>query len=218
MTKGLLYVQAEVNLVNSLGGVSLRNKKGSGKRPGTFNEFVNLFRKRNERLAATFSAQVAANARRSLQRPRASSGRLIRAIEDPRNRVATSTKWGYGVEAWLDQSPARYYWRQIEEGSSVHVGRVLHGAWSAQRGSGPFYPFDRRRNQDVFTPMREDGSGFGVITKPIEPHLFMKRTWDSFDPREKSRQALYETLVEAGIIQKGSVPGQRRGSRARART
>lgn len=196
---GMIYVETEINLVNNLGGVRLRNQKGSGKRAGTFNEFVNLFRQRNERLAKQFSDEVNKKLDGSMKRPLASTGRLERALSDKRNRVASPTMWGYGNPAWLDRSPARY-WRQIEEGTRVHLGRAIRGIWAVNRETGPYHGFNSKRNQDAFLPSRSKEAPVGIIGKPITPHRYMEMSWRGFNPKQRSKQALYDVLIEAGVI------------------
>lgn len=51
-----------------------------------------------------------------------------------------ATKEGFVVnpKGYLDSSKARAYWRNLEEGSSVHVGREFHGFFlTGSRRSGP---------------------------------------------------------------------------------
>lgn len=51
-------------------------------------------------------------------RPQRSDQRLIDAIEDERNRKVNVSGFTVGLEDWLNRSPARAYWRGLEEGRS----------------------------------------------------------------------------------------------------
>jgi hypothetical protein len=64
------------------------------------------------------------------------SGRLRNAILDDRNRVVRKEGFGVGVMNYLDRSDAKY-WRQIERGSTIHVGRELPvGVWGSSLTGG----------------------------------------------------------------------------------
>jgi hypothetical protein len=78
--------------------------------------------------------RAAENARTNLRRDRASTGRLARAVENPKNvkmitRGAKPVGFAVGIISFLDSdaSKVKYYWRAIEEGSSRMVGRTMGG-------------------------------------------------------------------------------------------
>jgi hypothetical protein len=78
--------------------------------------------------------RAAENARTHLQRERASTGRLSRAVASPKNVKLYSSGgkpvgFAVGLTGYLDSdaSEVKYYWRAIEEGSSRMVGRRIGG-------------------------------------------------------------------------------------------
>jgi hypothetical protein len=60
-----------------------------------------------------------------------STGRLDWALAHERNMIIRPWGFGVGVRNWLDRSQAKY-WRQIDEGTSVHIGgEPFYGIWGA---------------------------------------------------------------------------------------
>ena len=49
--------------------------------------------------------------------------RLERSLLDDRNRIVSSRNFHVGIEDWLDQSPARLYWRALEIGGDPYTTR-----------------------------------------------------------------------------------------------
>lgn len=72
--------------------------------------------------------RVAANGRPQLSaspRPGREPERLKRSIMDDRNTFVSNSGFTVGRTDWLDMSPARLYWRQIEEGAPGYIARGL---------------------------------------------------------------------------------------------
>lgn len=92
----------------------------------------------NYRLAVRLQREVAAALERNRvgSRRDVSSGRLAEAILDKNNRVVRNSGFGVGVPEFLDHSQAKY-WRQIETGTSIHVGqRIPIGVWGQSLTGG----------------------------------------------------------------------------------
>lgn len=66
----------------------------------------------------------------------------------------------YLPDGYLDSTPARFYWRHIERGTRVFVGRELRGFFRSLEGniSGPS---SRRRGRDPYMPQL--GATFGAF-------------------------------------------------------
>ena len=76
-------------------------------------------------------AQATANASRSrLKRPGVSTGRLYAALLAEGNRHSDQFGFGVGNPQFLDRSAAKY-WRQIDQGFTGHLGRIITGVWGA---------------------------------------------------------------------------------------
>jgi hypothetical protein len=78
--------------------------------------------------------EASQNARTRLARQKASTGRLSRAVADPKNvrmifRGGKPVGFAVGLTGYLnsDASHVKYYWRAIEEGSARMVGRTMGG-------------------------------------------------------------------------------------------
>lgn len=115
-----------------------RNALGQFMRGGNYSGLEQL----NQQLAMKVQQQAVRNI--SIKRPSVSTGRLRKAIADPRN--IKSTRYGFEVGVWsfLNASNAKY-WRTIEEGSveawstapseeqisgrGGMVGMILKGVW-----------------------------------------------------------------------------------------
>lgn len=88
-----------------------------------------LLAEHNRDSAIRLQADVVDNIEGAIVRRRVSTGRLLKVTADPRNRFVNG-RFGFGVGDvdYLDGSMAKY-WRQIEEGTDVHVGREIRGFW-----------------------------------------------------------------------------------------
>lgn len=92
-------------------------------------------------MAADLQEMVVDEYTRTRKRKDVSTGRLDAATLDRRNREVAKNGFSVGLESWLNKSQAKY-WRQIEEGTRVHVGRHLYGVFGATF-SGGYYPGNR---------------------------------------------------------------------------
>jgi hypothetical protein len=161
----------------------------------------------NRVMGAELAAKVVAESRKGRLRKSVSSGRMDAATLDPRNFQQTRTGWGIGVPSFLDNSQAKY-WRQIEEGTSVHVGRKIKGVWGqplgpwrgewygiagpgdwSRPGGGkqmfePFSTWDKRRSQRM---QAKPGSFWAEIRRPILAQDAYVRAFADF---KRSRRAL----------------------------
>jgi hypothetical protein len=90
-------------------------------------------------MAERVNARQALELRRSVNqtgRPQRKERHLENALVHDKNRFATPRGFATGFPAWLDESPARRYWRRIEEGGPnpmASQGRIIGFFW----GQGP---------------------------------------------------------------------------------
>lgn len=125
---GFLIVETNAQVVMD----NLRNELGQW-------EKSNRAAEANKLLAKELATLVAAEQQKSLIRRRVSSGRLKDALLDERNRKSNNSSFSVGVVSFLNKSDAKY-WRQIDQGTNIHVGRFVgYGMWgSTVRGvTGP---------------------------------------------------------------------------------
>jgi len=163
----------------------------------------------NRRLARELADDMADRLQASLVRDEASTGRLKRAILDPRNRSADQFGFGVGDVDFLDNSEAKY-WRAIEQGTTHFVGRKLTGVWGDMGGS-EFSPFGPRTAHERLYPMgpvaarmllrsagydRSELNVRGVIEEPIHAHRYMQGAWENFDMHVRAAQLFREILRE----------------------
>lgn len=138
----------------------------------------------NKRSALALQADVVENVLGSIQRRAVSSGRLARVTGDRRNVFWTESGFGVGIEDYLDKSEAKY-WRQIEEGTDVHVGREIRGVFGGtlagpRRGGSPLTSFGQdyggkfipisKSVRTVFDGGRPVSVRKSTIGQPIEAH------------------------------------------------
>lgn len=114
---------------------------------GTLNFVQQDFAKAHALLATELAQTTADVMQAGLKRPAVSTRRLYQAMLDPRNRASDQFGYGVGNPRWLDRSQAKY-WRQIDQGYTGHVGRVIQGVWGSTltgewrspASGGPPYP------------------------------------------------------------------------------
>lgn len=116
------------------------------------------------------------------ERREASTGRLSRALADPRNRRVERYRFGVGDPKFLDRSDAKY-WRQIDQGTMIHVGQVLWGAW----GWGFTGQYARSRKGNVYA----------VPNGPFERHEAGRRN-GKFMPYSKATRSSAMAMARAG--------------------
>lgn len=106
----------------------------------------------------------------TIVRPGVSTGRLARALMDPRNRTFTRPGQGrfamaVGNEEFLDNSEAKY-WRAVEQGTSHFVGRLIRGVWgdkiSGEMPGGAYGPYPR-----AVEPFSRFGASTGGRLRPM---------------------------------------------------
>jgi len=95
------------------------------------------------------------------------TNRLKAALTDERNMFIPGSKDALyvGVPGFLDNSQAKY-WRQIEEGSRVHVGRLIHGVWGSKL-SGGWAQGRTGRYALASSPYSPHGKGSGQKFQPL---------------------------------------------------
>lgn len=95
--------------------------------------------------------------------------RLESAIMDPRNIDVTASSFIVGRPSWLDQSPAKLYWRRIEEGDpNTFDAYILFSNSGADGGYGKVQgPYVRPSYERTNMRMRQKGRG--VFVRNIGP-------------------------------------------------
>lgn len=68
-------------------------------------------------------------------RPQRSTQALIHALRAEENRDFNAQGFTVGIEAYLDSTPAGPYYRNLEYGSNVFVGRVIEGFFQSPGGA-----------------------------------------------------------------------------------
>lgn len=94
-------------------------------------------------------------------RPSQKTGRLERAVADPRAVYADALRIVIGVAEWLDAQAS--YWRPVEMGAPNLRGRVVYGFWT--RASR----LDRGRLTDLHGPIRGEITGRPIVLSWDEP-------------------------------------------------
>lgn len=75
--------------------------------------------------AGEFMARAYGTRQGQIGRPQNRQHYFRKAIRDPGNRIATATGWGVGLPEHYDSSPARRYWRFIEQGGENPMAAVI---------------------------------------------------------------------------------------------
>lgn len=148
-------------------------------------------------IAQDIQGEVVQRMRGSFLRPGVSTGRLMRATADPKNRyVPDGWHVAVGIPDFLDKSEAKY-WRTIEEGSAEawrrsFIGMELHGRFGTQltgewrTGNWGRYPvagapWSRKGGSDgKFRPLGGWFAAHPVIVKhEIQPKYAYQQTFES---------------------------------------
>lgn len=112
---------------------------------------------------------VAAISRRGReQRESTQDGALIRAMKSPENIDYNIDRFVV-VTSYLDRSAARTYWRGLEEGSKVHVGRLITGFFSDASLSTRSGPSESRNEARMIQLPRTRGVLRAVKESQREP-------------------------------------------------
>jgi hypothetical protein len=80
-----------------------------------------------EAIATELRARIRRTGRVQLRRWGRDSRTLPGMIVDPRNREVTRDRFQVMIPKFLDSGPTRYYWRELETGTAVHVGQEFPG-------------------------------------------------------------------------------------------
>lgn len=95
------------------------------------------FREANERLAKQVAediVEVLEERIRETGRPQKTTQALVEALLDPRNRSSDATGFTVGIDSFLEESKAGRYFRNLEYGSNVFVGRIIEGFFAGANG------------------------------------------------------------------------------------
>lgn len=103
--------------------------------------------------------------RESVRRPDVATGRLAEATLDEQNFFSTPEGFTVGVPSFLNRSQAKY-WRQIEHGTAIHVGREIYGVWG-RRFSGEWHAAKYGRYPGTNPPYTLHGQGDGEKFQPM---------------------------------------------------
>jgi hypothetical protein len=186
---------------------------------GRFTSAQNAARLQNERMAeelANYMVKALDEAVAQRGRPQRGTELLARAILDPENRDANIDGFVVGTD-YLDRSPAKSYWRGVEEGSAVHVGRLIYGWFADSVPSSPgerFAPMEGRVDRRLIQVSRENypqhfgpvgkggaahsaGPFFFRIKNPIPAYQFMekgRKEWLATDALERSYRKVFEDV------------------------
>lgn len=176
----------------------------------------------NRQLALGAQADVVNFIEERIKRKGVSTGRLASVTADPRNIYSDNIGFGVGIEDFLDKSEAKY-WRQIEQGTDVHVGQEIKGVWGESRAGfyenrwgaalrgGPQYTAHGEDNGGKFVPLRRGrvfSNGLMIsgkattIKNPIEAmyayaDTFEEGGWFSTKPVEAALEYLAEVARRA---------------------
>ena len=156
-------------------GVFAKWVQGGGSRSAASWESITRVMRRYYLVMATELQQmVVEEYEKSVLRPNVATGRLAKATLDPRNvdleagGDAAPDGFSIGVSSFLNRSQAKY-WRQIESGTSRHVGRKIAGVWGSKL-TGRWAPAPSGRYAITGAPFAVRGAGTGQKFQPF-------RTW-----------------------------------------
>jgi hypothetical protein len=180
--------------------------------------------------AETLQLMVVEAYKETVVRPEVSTHRLEGATLDERNRAIHPEGWQVGVPSFMDQSKAKY-WRQIEEGTSIHVikHQRLFGVWGSEltggtatgssgiyylaggefhhhgfSSGGKFQPFKTWNGQ-----VEEDGGGAtltGFIQKKIDAQDGYGRAFQRFKKTNRPINLLRAAVAEVMGLDRKKVP------------
>jgi hypothetical protein len=184
-----------------------------------------------EAVARDLQKAAIANVKSSRQRPQElSTGRLIASLKDEKQIVVETVDgkpkgFGFGNIAELDRGPARWYWRDIEEGTSRFVGRKLFGSFGSgtpevDAGGGTAFPPPVLAKGGWSRPTQGERSGkrlpyswrgsipnyrktvqWGRMTikHPIDAHHYLLDAWKTVGVPKKMDDALTAWAAANGL-------------------
>lgn len=148
-------------------------------------------------------------------RPQRATRYLERALVSEGNWRATADGFAVGIEAFLRSTRAAPYYRNLEEGSEVHVGRVLHGLFLTPGGrlEGPVagsksavqaivtrtvFGSEPDNRQTSIGTARPRGARF-VIQRPIPAYHFMRNGTERYLASGAIRDEYRKAFQAAGF-------------------
>lgn len=125
-------------------------------------------------MADFLNDQMARHSNGGTARPQRPGHRLVKSILHENNREATASGFLVHRPSWMDRSPAKMYWRSIEEGMGTFDGEILFA-------DGP--PEGRvtgKRYQPWSPGGRRATGGYQASKPPGYPHMRMPQHRGAF--------------------------------------
>lgn len=183
---------------------------------GRFTRFQNSMTRVHADLAADLAEEIASTVdfTRLESRRDAATGRLQRAILDPRNRRSDKFGFGVGVPSFLNE--AAPYWAIQNDGTTRFVGRTVRFIRNKAKGYGFPDPHGagireiraqvrggkvNGRVQDEYGRFRSRAKQEGVIRRPIRAQHFFEKGLARFEASDRYRLRIELALREAGVVQ-----------------
>lgn len=159
------------------------------------NEFYRAVAEANEAMAIKVQEGMVEKLRAGvgrLGRPQRGGERLAMSLMHEENRLVTSSGFLVGREAWLNQSPARMYWRGIESGIGSYYTKALffgpesEYTWSKMNRKGEVVEY----TTEYVPPMRSmyrmnermpQHRGFDVRISAFAGHNYMSGGREAFE-------------------------------------
>lgn len=101
-----------------------------------------------DRQVKQLDEQIRGHGRPQEERPGQGARLLQRTIEGRDWTSSNDQGFTIGASGTLDKYPLAAYWRHIEFGSDIFVGRILHGFFLGPGGKGRFPPMEERYPSD----------------------------------------------------------------------
>jgi hypothetical protein len=171
---------------------------------GRFTSYQHLMLDANTELgkaAASMAQRALRDAVADTGRPQRASQYLILALgEEGIGWKANSEGFQMGIYDGLNNDVrVRGYWRGLEEGSSVHVGRELRGFFIGRNGQR-YGPSADRYRQDPRMPQTSRGALI-IIQNPIPAYHYLEQGAQRFrDQRDQFADRIYARYL-------GQLPG-----------
>lgn len=182
---------------------------------GRFTRFQNSMTRVHADLAADLAEEIASTIdfTRLESRREAATGRLQRAILDPKNRRSDKFGFGVGVPSFLNE--AAPYWAIQNDGTSRFVGRTVRFIRNKAKGYGFPDPHGagireikaqvrggkvNGRVQDEYGRFRSRAKQEGLIKRPIRAQHFFEKGLARFEASDRYRLRIELALREAGVV------------------
>lgn len=166
---------------------------------GQFTSFQHLTLAANTELAKAAALLAAGSLQESINatgRPQRASQYLLRALAlEGIGWKANAEGFQMGIYDGLNNDPrVRGYWRGVEEGSSVHVGRELHGFFVGRSGER-YGPSADRYRMDPRMPQTSRGALI-VIRNPIPAYHYLDQGAQRFRAqRDQIARPIYDRYL-----------------------